>query len=298
MRNRTKSVFARIRASRSACVGLILIFLILLMAFLAPYIGITDPNAINLQARLASPDLTNLLGTDQAGRDLASRVIWGNRYSLLVALGAVMFGSIVGVALGLTAGYLSGTFFEQIITRLFDLMFAIPTLIWAIAVIGVIGTGAITFGSIKIGSELKLIILIGLSFVPALGRITYAATLVEVKADYVRAKRALGASPFEIAVVEILPNALPPVLVQATLFVGVAIIVEASLSFVGLGIQPPTPSWGTMLSDARSYIFSGHWWLPVFPGAAIFVTVLAFNIFGDGLRDAIDPKGTSKSAVV
>ncbi|MCD6732443.1 MAG: ABC transporter permease [Burkholderiaceae bacterium] len=275
-----------------------MVVVIAMTALVAPMLGIRSPIEVDLANKLRSPGSTFLLGTDQAGRDLASRIVWGSRYSISIALASIGVGSLFGVSLGLIAGCLNGTLAERLITRLFDLMFSIPMLVWSIAIIGIIGTGPIEVGPFVVGNELKLIALIGASFVPALGRITYAVAMVEAKADYVRAKRALGASWIEIAILEILPNALPPVLIQATLFVGVAIIIEASLSFVGLGIQPPTPSWGTMLSDARSFIFSGHWWLPVFPGLAICLTVIGFNILGDGLRDAIDPKRAAKSMVI
>ncbi|MGE0278529.1 MAG: ABC transporter permease [Nitrospiraceae bacterium] len=292
------TVFSRITASISTRIGLVIVGLIGLLATFAPWLAPMDPLAVDLAHRLEPPSWQFLLGTDQAGRDLASRVIWGSRHSIVIALAAVAIGSFFGIGLGLIAGYLSGTFVESIIMRLFDLIFSIPMLVWSIAIIGIIGTSVIQIGPLAIDNQGKLIALIGFSFTPALGRITYSVALVEAKADYVRAKKALGASWLEITCLEILPNALPPALIQATLFVGVAIIVEASLSFVGLGVQPPTPSWGTMLSDARTFIFSGHWWLPVFPGLAICLSVIGFNILGDGLRDAIDPKSRATSALV
>ena len=170
------------------------------------------------------------------------------------------------MTLGLIAGFRQGSVIETIIMRTFDVLFSIPLLVLAIALIGIVGTGPITIGPMTVGDQAKLIALIGLSFTPALGRVTYGSTLVESRSDYVRAKRAQGANWLELLFLEILPNVVPPVLVQATLFIGVAIIVEASLSFVGLGVQPPAPSWGTMLADARSYIFSGEWWIALFPG--------------------------------
>ena len=294
----TKSVASRVVASSSARIGLLIVAVIVLAALCAPLLALKDPLAVDLANKLQPPGGEFLLGTDQAGRDLASRIVWGSRYSLSIALSSIAVGCLVGVTLGLIAGCLSGTLVERLILRLFDLMFSIPMLVWSIAIIGIVGTGPMQIGPFTIGNETKLVALIGASFIPALGRLTYAASLVEARADYVRAKKALGAGWLEVAVLEVLPNALPPVLIQATLFVGVAIIVEASLSFVGLGIQPPTPSWGTMLSDARSFIFSGHWWLPVFPGLAICLTVIGFNILGDGLRDAIDPKRAAKSSLV
>lgn len=292
------TVLSRVLGSLSARIGFVIVGLVGMLALFAPWLSPMDPLAVDLAHRLEPPSAQFFLGTDQAGRDLASRVIWGSRHSIVIALSAVTIGSVLGIGLGLIAGYLSGTFVESLIMRLFDLIFSIPMLVWSIAIIGIVGTGVMHVGPLEIGNQAKLIALIGLSFMPALGRITYSVALVEAKSDYVRAKKSLGASWLEITCLEILPNALPPALIQATLFVGVAIIVEASLSFVGLGVQPPTPSWGTMLADARTFIFSGHWWLPVFPGIAICITVIGFNILGDGLRDAIDPKSSATSTLV
>lgn len=282
----------------SGLVGLLVVAAVMFAAMLAPALAPADPLALDLTARLAPPSAAHLLGTDQAGRDLLSRIIWGSRGSLLISFGAVLAGSLVGVALGLIAGYKNGSFLELAITRVFDVLFSIPLLILAIALIGIIGTGPVRIGPFLVGDHAKLIALIALSFTPALGRVTYAAALVEAKSDYVRAKRAQGAGWADLTFVEILPNAIGPVIVQATLFVGVAIIVEASLSFVGLGVQPPTPSWGTMLADARNYIFSGEWWIALFPGVAICLTVVGFNLLGDALRDLLDPRGRARAAFI
>jgi peptide/nickel transport system permease protein len=288
----------RMRAYPSGTVGLALVGSIAILGLLAPVLPIRDPLALDLGQRLAQPGLGHLLGTDQAGRDVLSRIIWGSRESLLIALSAVLFGCLFGVTLGLIAGYKNGSILEMIITRCFDILFSIPLLILAIALLGILGTQPITIGGILISDEMKLIVLIGFSFTPALGRVAYAAALVEARSEYVRAKKAQGAGWAELTFIDILPNAIPSVIVQATLFIGVAIIVEASLSFVGLGVQPPTPSWGTMLADARNYIFSGEWWVAVFPGLAICATVVGFNLMGDVLRDLLDPRGGAKSTFV
>lgn len=291
-------VTSDLRRHSSGVIGLSLLAIVGVGAAFAPIVAPRDPLELDLAARLTAPGAQHLLGTDQAGRDLLSRIIWGSRESLLIAFGAVGFGLVFGVTLGLVAGFRQGTLLETIIMRTFDVLFSIPLLILAVAVIGVIGTGPISIGPIVVGDQAKLIALIGLSFTPALGRVTYASTLVEAKSDYVRAKRSQGATWAELIFVEILPNAIPPVLVQATLFIGVAVIVEASLSFVGLGVQPPAPSWGTMLSDARNYIFSGEWWIALFPGLAICITVVAFNLIGDTLRDVLDPRAGVRSGFI
>jgi peptide/nickel transport system permease protein len=282
----------------SGAIGFVLLGITGLTGALAPLLAPADPLALDLGSRLLPPNSVHLLGTDQAGRDLLSRIIWGSRESLLIAFGAVALGSSIGVTLGLIAGFKSGSLLELVIMRTFDILFSIPLLILAIALIGIIGTGPVRIGPLVLGDQAKLITLIGLSFTPALGRVTYSAALVESRADYVRAKKAQGASWAELAFLEVLPNAIPAVLVQATLFIGVAIIVEASLSFVGLGVQPPAPSWGTMLADARNYIFSGEWWIALFPGLAICFTVIGFNLLGDALRDLFDPRGGARSGFI
>lgn len=287
-----------LRRHSSGILGIALLASIGLAGALAPYVAPMDPLELDLGSRLTAPEAGHLFGTDQAGRDLLSRVIWGSRESLSIAFGAVALGSAVGVTLGLIAGFRQGTVLETIIMRTFDVLFSIPLLVLAIALIGIVGTGPITIGPITVGDQAKLIALIGLSFTPALGRVTYASTLVESRSDYVRAKRSQGASWVELLFLEILPNVVPPVLVQATLFIGVAVIVEASLSFVGLGVQPPAPSWGTMLADARNYIFSGEWWIALFPGLAICITVVAFNLMGDTLRDLLDPRAGIRSGFI
>lgn len=282
----------------SGAVGFVLVTLVLMAGLLAPILPISDPNALNLTHRLQAPGGEFLLGTDQAGRDLLSRVVWGSRESITIALGSVGLASVLGVALGLVAGYWNGSLIEMVITRVFDMLFSVPLLVLAIAVMGIIGNNSIHILGVEVSNKMKLMALIALSFTPALGRVAYTSSLVEARADYVRAKKAQGAGWGELVFIEILPNAIPFVIVQATLFVGVAIIVEASLSFVGLGVQPPTASWGTMLADARTYIFSGQWWVAVIPGLVICTTVVGFNLIGDALRDVLDPRGRARSVFV
>jgi peptide/nickel transport system permease protein len=179
--------------------------------------------------------------------------------------------------------------------RVLDAMAAIPLLIWAIALVGILGVGPFTIAGITFGNEVKLLALLGVLYIPTLARITYATALGEARSNYVAARRLQGVGPLRIMVSDVLPNCLSPVIVQATLLLAIGIIIEASVSFVGLGVQPPDPSWGNMLADARNYLFSGEWWLSVFPGAAISVSVVAFNLLGDGLRDALDPRHTAQA---
>jgi peptide/nickel transport system permease protein len=260
-----------------------------MMAVLAPLLAPYDPLAIDLAAKLSPPSVAHWMGTDQAGRDILSRVMWGGRPSLTVGILAVLLGAICGIAVGLTAGYFGGLW-EQAAMRTMDALAAIPLLIWAIAMVGIIGVGPLPVGPWLLPNESKIIILIGLLYIPPLARVTYGSALSEARADYVRARRIQGAGHFAIMVGDVLPNCLSPVIVQSTLLIAVGIVVEASLSFVGLGVEPPNPSWGSMLADARNFIFSGEWWSPVFPGVAISLSVIGFNLVGDVLRDMLDPR--------
>jgi peptide/nickel transport system permease protein len=274
----------------SGVFGAAVVATMLLAAVFAPWIAPYDPLELDLDNRLTAPDALHWMGTDQAGRDILSRVIFGARASLQVGLLAVVIALAGGVSLGLLAGYRNGGVLEQAIMRSMDALASIPLLIWAIALVGVFGVGAVTIGPFTFANEYKLVALIGFLYIPGLARITHSVAQVESLADYVRARRVQGAGDLAIMFGDVLPNCLAPVIVQATLLVAIGIIVEASLSFVGLGVQPPRPSWGTMLADARNYQFSGEWWLPAFPGLAISLTVVGFNVLGDALRDVLDPR--------
>jgi peptide/nickel transport system permease protein len=276
-------------------IGACLVFLIVADGLAAPWIAPHDPLLVNMTQSLAEPGPGHWFGTDQAGRDILSRVIWGGRMSLEVSLFAVIIGCTGGVSLGLLAGFFSGGWLEQLLMRVLDAMAAIPLLIWAIALVGILGVGPFTIAGIPFGNEVKLLALLGVLYIPTLARITYTSALGETRNNYVAARRLQGVGSLRIMVSDVLPNCLSPVIVQATLLLAIGIIIEASVSFVGLGVQPPSPSWGNMLADARNYLFSGEWWLSVFPGAAISLSVVAFNLLGDGLRDALDPRHTTSA---
>lgn len=274
----------------SGLIGACLVLLIVADGLAAPWIAPYDPLAVDMTNILSPPDATHLCGTDQSGRDVLSRVIWGGRASLEVSVLAVIIGCLGGVVLGLVAGFFNGGWLEQLLMRVLDAMAAIPLLIWAIALVGILGVGPFTVAGTVFANQVKLLALLGLLYIPTLARITYATALGEVRANYVAARRLQGVGNLRIMLSDVLPNCLSPVLVQATLLLAIGIIIEASVSFVGLGVQPPQPSWGNMLADARNYLFTGEWWLSVFPGAAISLSVIAFNLLGDGLRDALDPR--------
>jgi peptide/nickel transport system permease protein len=276
-------------------IGACMVLLIVADGLLAPWIAPYDPLQVDMTQVLAEPGPGHWFGTDQSGRDVLSRVVWGGRTSLEVSLCAAVIGCVGGIVLGLLAGFFSGGWLEQLLMRLLDAMAAIPLLIWAIALVGILGVGPFTIAGIAFGNEVKLLILLGILYIPTLARITYASALAETRNNYVAARRLQGAAQMRIMVSDVLPNCLSPVIVQATLLLAIGIIIEASVSFVGLGVQPPASSWGNMLADARNYLFSGEWWLSVFPGAAISVSVVAFNLLGDGLRDALDPRHTASA---
>ena len=280
-----------------ACIGLFLVAGAALMALLAPWIAPYDPLAIDLARKLMPPSGAHWMGTDQNGRDILSRIIWGARPSLTVGVLAVTIGVLGGVTIGLSAGYVRGLW-EQVTMRTVDGLASIPMLIWAIAVVGIVGVGPLPVGPWMLPNESKIILLVGILYIPPLARVTHGGALVESNADYVRARRMQGASRLAIMFGDVLPNCLSPVIVQATLLIAVGIVVEASLSFVGLGVEPPNPSWGGMLSDARKYIFSGEWWTYVFPGLAISLSVIGFNLLGDALREFLDPRRAAGISVV
>jgi peptide/nickel transport system permease protein len=259
-------------------------------AVAAPLIAPYDPLEVSIQDQLLEPGPAHWLGTDQSGRDVLSRVVWGSRASLTVSAFAVLIGVAAAVPIGLVAGFYRGGWLEQAIMRVLEAIAAIPILIWAIALVGIVGVRDVPLGPLTITNETKLLVLLGLLYIPTLARLTYTSALGESQANYVAARRLQGVGGMRIMFSDVLPNCLSPVIVQATLLLAIGIIIEAAISFVGLGVQPPTPSWGNMLAGARDYLLSGEWWLSVFPGAAISITVIGFNLLGDGLRDRLDPR--------
>lgn len=273
--------------------GAVIVTVLVAVAILAPVIAPFDPLHVSILDKLAAPDDSFWFGTDQSGRDVFSRVIWGSRASLIVSAGAVIIGLSVAIPIGLLAGFYSGGWFEQATMRVLEAVSAIPTLIWGIALVGIFGVRSAVWGPLTVTNEEKLLVLLGLLYVPTLARLTYTSAIIESRTNYVAARRLQGASGLRIMFSDVLPNCLSPLIVQATLLLAIGIIIEAAISFVGLGVQPPTPSWGNMLSSAREYLLSGEWWLSVFPGAAISLTVVGFNLLGDGLRDRLDPRHTT-----
>jgi len=261
----------------AAMFGLAIVTLFVVAALLAPIVAPADPIATNWGAIRKAPSALYWFGTDENGRDLLSRVIYGARASLQAGVISVAISIAVGLPLGLLAGYVGG-WIDAVISRITDAMLACPFLILAIALAAFLGP-----------SLTNAMIAIGISATPAFIRLTRGATLNAKVDDYIEAARAVGNPHWRVAAVHLLPNILPALMVQATLALAAAIIAEASLSFLGLGQQPPAPSWGSMLNNAQRFITQAPW-MALFPGAAIFLVVLAFNLLGDGLRDALDPR--------
>ncbi len=268
---------ARFRRRPAAMFGAVVIALFVIVAAAAPLIAPYDPLATSWSLIRKAPGAAHWMGTDENGRDELSRVIFGARASMLAGLVSVGIAAGIGVPLGLIAGLLA-SWSDVLIGRITDAMLAIPFLILAIALAAFLGP-----------SLTNVMIAIGISAAPIFVRIARGATLEIVALDYIEAARALGNPPWRVALRHVLPNIIPPLLVQATLAIAAAIIAEASLSYVGLGQQPPAPSWGSMLNSAQRFLDQAPW-LAIFPGAAIFLAVLSFNLVGDGLRDALDPR--------
>ena len=268
---------ARFAHRPAAVFGLAVIVLFVAAALLAPWITPYDPTRQAYSVIRKAPSALHWFGTDENGRDVLARVLFGARATLLAALVSVAIASGAGVPLGLLAGFVGG-WTDAVIGRVVDAMLACPFLILAIALAAFLGP-----------SLTNAMIAIGVTATPVFVRVARAATIDAAANDYVEAARALGNPPWRVAVRHVLPNIVPPLLVQATLTIATAIIAEASLSFLGLGQQPPAPSWGSMLNSAQRFLTQAPW-LAIFPGAAIFLAVLAFNLVGDGLRDALDPR--------
>ena len=261
----------------AAVFGLFVITSFVLLALLAPFVAPFSPTQTSWTLIRKAPSWAHWMGTDENGRDVLSRVIWGARASLLAGVISVCIASGVGVPVGLLAGFVGGKV-DAIIGRIIDAMLAAPFLILAIALAAFLGP-----------SLQNAMIAIGITATPIFVRVSRAATMDAATNDYVEAARALGNPPWRVAFRHVLPNIVPPIMVQATLAIAGAIIAEASLSFLGLGQQPPAPSWGSMLNSAQRFLTQAPW-LAIFPGAAIFLAVFSFNLIGDGLRDALDPR--------
>ncbi len=271
------NVFLRLIKNRMAVAGLVIIAVIIISAIFAPLLAPHDPIKQNILARYKAPSAKYILGTDELGRDILSRIIFGARYSLLIGVITISLSLFLGVILGVVAGYFGGII-DLLLMRLIDIMLAFPYILLAISIVAILGPALS-----------NAMIAISIVNIPTFARIVRSSVLSIKESEYVQAAKALGASDLRIILKHLLPNCMAPLIVQSTLSMASAILSAAGLSFLGLGAQPPTPEWGAMLSDARSALQRAPW-VVTFPGIAIMLNVLGFNLLGDGLRDALDPK--------
>ncbi|HVM85209.1 MAG TPA: ABC transporter permease subunit [Candidatus Binatia bacterium] len=278
-----QEIWRSLKSNRGAMAALTVILLLILCAVLAPLISPHDPSAQNVDIALTPPawdeggSWAYPLGTDPLGRDVLSRIIYGSQYSLMIGCIVVTLSLSIGLLLGLVSGFYRGTA-DSLIMRLMDIILALPSLLLAIVIVVLLGAGL-----------RNAMIAVAITNIPHYARLTRAAVMTELTKDYVIASKVSGAGTLRLMFRAVLPNCLAPLIVQSTLGISSAVLDAAALGFLGLGAQPPTPEWGTMLADSRQYIERAYWAV-TFPGIAILVTVLAFNLLGDGLRDALDPK--------
>ena len=271
-----------LKKNKSAIFGLVIVLILIITAILAPIISPHNPIEQDLYNNLKpgfwAGNTKNILGTDEFGRDILSRIIYGARVSLSVGVIAVIIGVLLGGLAGIFSGFYSG-WIDNLIMRTTDIMFALPSILLAIVIVSVLGRGLS-----------KAMIAIGITYAPQIARVVRSETIVVKGSEYIEAAKAIGSPRLRTLRVHVLPNVLSVIIVYTTLSIGSAILDAAALGFLGLGAQPPTPEWGAMLANSNHYITGGYWWLATFPGIAILISVLGFNLLGDGLRDAIDPR--------
>lgn len=275
-----RQILHSLRHDKAAILGALVLILALIMVTIAPVLTPYDPleQSGDPADYLAAPSISHPMGTDDLRRDIFARVLYGGRITLRAGVIAVLAAASAGMILGMIAGFYGGRV-DEVIGRLIDIILAIPGILLAIVILAILGPGL-----------QNAMFAVAVSFIPTFARLARGATFTEKNKDYVLAARALGGSTWHIIRKHILRNVIAPVIVIGTLTVASAIQIAAGLGFLGLGAQPPHPEWGAMLSNGRTYISTGEWWMTVFPGLAIFLVVLAINLFGDGLRDALDPR--------
>jgi len=277
MRSQIRVFWRYFKKNRLAVGGLVMVIIIFLIAIFAAVLSPYDPDKTEVSLKLKPPSSQNYLGTDHLGRDVFSRMLYGSRVSLTVGFIAVGISIFIGILIGTTAGYYGG-WIDSVLMRFVDTMLCFPSFFLILTIVALLGP-----------SIYNIMIVIGITSWEGTARFVRAEFLTLRERDYVQAAKALGVKDSRIIFRHILPNALAPVFVTATLGVASAILIEAGLSFLGFGVQPPAPSWGNILTEGRTYVFDS-WWLTVFPGLAILIAVLSFNLAGEGLRDALDPR--------
>ncbi|TYS64486.1 ABC transporter permease [Sutcliffiella horikoshii] len=274
---RWKTFYKRMAKNKAAMAGVIIILAVVILGALAPVLATHEPNTTNVMDKLQGPSSEHYLGTDELGRDIFSRLLYGTKISLGIGFVSTILGAIAGVTLGIVAGYY-GRWVDSLIMRICDVLLAFPGILLALAIVSVLGA-----------STRNVIIAVAFYAVPSFARIVRGSTLSVKKLEYVDAIKAMGAKDGRIIFRHILPNIMSPIIVQATLYIASAIITASALSFLGMGTKPPTPEWGAMLSQGRAYLTQAPH-ITLFPGLVILLVVIGFNMMGDGLRDALDPK--------
>ncbi len=275
--SRWKEIWEIALRNKLTLTGFAIVALVVLVGLLAPVLAPYDPNEINIPARLQAPGAEHLFGTDEMGRDILSRVMYGARISIAVGVIIVAVSAAIGIVLGSLSGYFGGRA-DQAVLAVTDMILAFPSMVLALALTAAMGPGLLN-------TMLAVIIV----RIPMYTRLMRGQVLVAKEQQYVRAARTFGEKPFWIVVRHIVPNCLTPLMVQMTLGIGDAILIASSMSFIGLGAQPPTPEWGAMISTARIYAID-QWWYAAFPGLSILITIMGFNLIGDGIRDILDPR--------
>ena len=271
------SAWRSLRHNPVGMVGLVGFALLILMVILAPVLAPADPTDMDFDHLLEPPGAAHLFGTDDLGRDILSRVLWGGRESLRVSLMGIVIAAVGGIVVGLVSGYYGG-WVDNVIMRMVDVMLAFPTILLLLSIVAALGPSLTT-----------VLVALGISAIPGVSRFVRGSVLAAKNFEYVTAAQVLGATKRYIMFTQILPNIMAPLIIYSTLGLGSAIMATAGLSYIGLGAQPPSPEWGAMLNYGRNYLRDA-WWMSVFPGLAIFAAVLFINLLGDGLRDALDPK--------
>ncbi len=288
-RTRLAEIVSYVLRNRLSVFGLCGAVLLIAIAIVGPALAPYDPAALS-SARLQPPSMQHLMGTENFGRDVFSRFLFGTRVSLFVGLGAVALALVAGTLLGMLAGLAAGRAADTLIMRAMDVVLAFPLLVLVPVLAGVLQARTIQLGPIGLNSISVVGLAIGLVSTPVFARVARASVLAEIREDYIMAARSFGAGGRDLLFGNLLPNIQAPLIVQAAFSLAIAIAAEAAVSFLGLGVQPPDSSWGNMLADARRFVIAGAWWLIVFPSAGIAVAVLSFNLLGDALRDALDPR--------
>jgi len=272
-----KILIRTFKSNKTSVVGLLMAFCVMIIALISPWISPYDPISQDINVQHGPPSWAHPFGTDSYGRDQLSRILWGSRVSLVVGILSVLLAMAAGIPLGMIGGYKGGGI-DSLVLRFIDIFMSFPIVILGLLVLAIMGPGLV-----------KIVIAIGVALTPRIARLARGSTLSVKGKEYIEAARAVGQNDGKIMTIHVLPNILGEILVMGTLWVATAIIVEASLSFIGLGVRPPTPSWGAMIRDGLDQLTNAPW-LSIFPGLAIFVSVFSFNLIADGLRDISDPK--------